>query len=130
MLRLASGVLAFMTLVVTSLPAAAQTQETVALADPAGPGPYAVGATSRNFQRTGITGQRNLVTFIWYPAVAGGGAIDPRVEAVTDATPNTSGGPYPVVVWSHGNTGAPQNYSYYLSHLANWGFVVVAPLHR
>src|SRR5207245_6906864 len=90
----------------------------------------AVGATSRNLQRTGLTGQRRLLTFVWYPAAAPGGALEPTLEAVVDTPPNASGGPYPVIVWSHGNTASPQIYSHYLSHLASWGFVVVAPLHR
>ncbi len=116
---------------IASLMMAAPVQAQAATpADPAGAGQYPVGATSRPFQRTGLTGQRGLLTFIWYPAAVPGGAIEPTLEAAVDAPPNTAGGPYPVIVWSHGNQSVPHNYSHYLSHLASWGFVVVAPLHR
>src|SRR5438067_8481726 len=99
-------VLGVLTSVVVVAPVGAQTAAGD-LADPAGVGQYAVGATSRNFQRAGLTGQRGLLTYIWYPALPGSGPVDPNLEAVVDAAPNATGGPYPVITWSHGYTGSP-----------------------
>nr|ALG05224.1 platelet-activating factor acetylhydrolase plasma/intracellular isoform II [uncultured bacterium 5E7] len=94
--------------------------------DPAGPGLYGVGLTSRTFQRTSsVSGQRNLETTIWYPA----GSPSDGSPAI-DAPPNRAGAPYPVITWSHGWTGSPMAYRYFLTHLASFGFVVLAPFHR
>ncbi len=95
--------------------------------DPAEPGPYAVGLTKMTFERTSnIDGKaRTLETWIWYPAAATGDSAAP----VTDAAPATDGGPFPIVVFSHGSGGQPNFYKYVTEHLASWGFVVVAPPH-
>ncbi len=57
-------------------------------------------------------------------------AIDPRYEtdAYRDITAST-GGPFPVVLFSHGYAAYPTLYAFLLTHLASWGFVVVAPDH-
>jgi dienelactone hydrolase len=52
---------------------------------------------------------------------------------VTDAfenVPVSSKGPFPVVMFSHGYGGYPEQSSFLTDHLATWGFVVVAPDHR
>ncbi len=51
----------------------------------------------------------------------------------TDAytgVPISSRGPFPVVLFSHGYGGYPEQSSFLTDHLASWGFVVVAPDHR
>jgi dienelactone hydrolase len=51
----------------------------------------------------------------------------------TDAytgVPVSSHGPFPVVLFSHGYGGYPEQSSFLTDHLATWGFVVVAPDHR
>ncbi|HXQ44486.1 MAG TPA: alpha/beta hydrolase [Acidimicrobiales bacterium] len=51
----------------------------------------------------------------------------------TDAytgVPISSRGPFPVVLFSHGYGGYPEQSSFLTDHLAAWGFVVVAPDHR
>ena len=51
----------------------------------------------------------------------------------TDAytgVPISSRGPFPVVLFSHGYGGYPEQSSFLTDHLATWGFVVVAPDHR
>ena len=63
---------------------------------------------------------RRLDTWIWYPA-AGGGA-----EPVADAEPR-SGGPWPLVVYSHGTYGRPDNATHFIKHLVRNGYVVAAP---
>jgi alpha-beta hydrolase superfamily lysophospholipase len=44
--------------------------------------------------------------------------------------PISKSGPFPVVLFSHGYGGYPQQSSFLTDHLATWGFVVVAPDHR
>ncbi len=51
----------------------------------------------------------------------------------TDAyqnVPVSAKGPFPVVLFSHGYGGYPEQSSFLTDHLATWGFVVVAPDHR
>jgi alpha-beta hydrolase superfamily lysophospholipase len=57
-------------------------------------------------------------------------ALDPKYEtdAYRDITASTAG-PFPVVLFSHGYAGYPTLYAFLLTHLASWGFVVVAPEH-
>ena len=44
--------------------------------------------------------------------------------------PISTRGPFPVVLFSHGYGGYPEQSSFLTDHLATWGFVVVAPDHR
>jgi dienelactone hydrolase len=44
--------------------------------------------------------------------------------------PISAKGPFPVVLFSHGYGGYPEQSSFLTDHLATWGFVVVAPDHR
>ncbi|MFI7665773.1 hypothetical protein [Nocardia sp. NPDC049526] len=68
------------------------------------PGPWAVA------ERTGVdcctsTGESYD---IWYPADLGAGGV------------------HPVITWGNGTMAHPREYAYLLSHLASWGFVVIA----
>ena len=51
-----------------------------------------------------------------------------KIDAHVGADPAT-GGPYPVVLFSHGYAGFPEQSVDLTTHLASWGFVVVAPDH-
>ena len=124
---------------------------TVAPADPAPyakPGPYAVGFTTLHL----ADGRRVVV---WYPATKGTTrghkqqAIDlalflnPGLRAMVPAAdrvpylanafegapPATDPGKYPLVVFSHGFAGYPEQSVAITTHLASWGFVVSAPDH-
>ncbi len=66
--------------------------------------------------------QRTLVTTILYPAK---GNASPT--SLPGATPDTSGGPYPLIAFAHGTGSSPQNYLPLLEHWASHGYVVVAP---
>jgi dienelactone hydrolase len=44
--------------------------------------------------------------------------------------PISDAGPFPVVLFSHGYGGYPEQSTFLTDHLATWGFVVVAPDHR
>jgi len=49
-------------------------------------------------------------------------------KALLDAAPDVTGGPYPLVILSHGFT-APKELQYLGEHLTSYGFVVLAPEH-
>ena len=63
---------------------------------------------------------RRLDTWIWYPAEAGGASPAP------DAQPQ-AGGPWPLIVYSHGTYGRPDNATHFVEHLVRNGYVVAAP---
>lgn len=89
---------------------------------------------------------------VWYPAAEGDGGptdsfdiasllspqlqeqIDPELrpvyelEARTGAEP-AEDGPFPVVLFSHGYAGFPEQSADLTAHFASWGFVVIAPDH-
>ena len=112
------------------------------------PGPYSVG-----FTRLHLSGGRNVV--VWYPALPGAstghaeesidiaGMLTPELQAKVPAADRvlynakayenapaaSTPGNYPLVVFSHGFAGYPEQSVTLTSHLASWGFVVVAPDH-
>lgn len=112
----------------------------------AGKGPHEVGSRA-----IALPDGRRVV--IWYPAAASAaklpkdrfdiaGLLSPdlqaqipadkrpiyEVDAHAGAAPATDG-PFPVVLFSHGYAGFPEQSVNLTSHLAQWGFVVVAPDH-
>ena len=110
-------------------------------------GPYAVGVTTLHFD-----GRRAVV---WYPVERGTESGHPqevfdiasllsptlqalipagkrplyKVAAYTNAPGATSPGRYPLVIFSHGFAGYPEQSLTLTTHLASWGFVVAAPDH-
>ena len=96
------------------------------LADPGMPGSYGVGVATLTFTRPSTTtGEpRVLSTVVWYPA-----DVTPAGQPVSDAPPAARGGPFPVVMFSHGTGNEPTQATYFTEHLASWGFVVAAPPH-
>jgi dienelactone hydrolase len=111
-------------------------------------GPYAVGFTTMHL----ADGRRVVV---WYPAMPGSTAghqresIDLAVflnaslqakipasdrvaypaDAYRDAPPATQPGKYPIMIFSHGFAGFPEQSLTLTTHIASWGFVVAAPDH-
>jgi predicted dienelactone hydrolase len=51
------------------------------------------------------------------------------VAAATGADPAVDDGPYPLVLFSHGFAGFPEQSVELTTHLASWGYVVAAPEH-
>ncbi|MDI6858122.1 MAG: dienelactone hydrolase family protein [Dehalococcoidia bacterium] len=102
-------------------------------ADPSLPGPYPIGVTELTFIReSSTTGEeRILKTLAWYPAdeSAREQLVEPSLGGVIDAEIATDGAPFPVIIFSHGSGGIPQQSTYYTGHLASHGFVVAAPPH-
>ena len=104
-------------------------------------GPYPVGT----FDTTIPAGDGSpadtgpLAATVWYPALNPDGL--PEVasypwgeftlqgEALRDAAPDPAGGPYPLVIFSHGLGGLRLQSLFYTEHLASYGFVVIAVDH-
>jgi dienelactone hydrolase len=105
-------------------------------------GPYAVGVRqthiSSPFGSADGEGEsdsvRSLPTEIWYPAESGQDESENAAHplgldhrATPGLTPTSA--PCPLVAFSHGNSGFRQQSTFLTTHLASWGFVVVAPDH-
>lgn len=109
-------------------------------------GPHGVGSVQLD-----LGGRR---TVVWYPAVEGAGTEEPtetfditgllgpdlqaqvpadqRVQHPIAARPGAepaTGGPFPVVLFSHGFAGFPEQSAGLTTHLASWGYVVAATDH-
>ncbi len=111
------------------------------IAHPGEPGPWLAGV--RTVELTDPARGRTFKVDVWYPvdpAAAGGSDNEYRLEtafgtlatvespARRDATP-AAGGPWPVIIFSHGYGGI-RFQSYFLTeHLATHGFVVASPDH-
>jgi predicted dienelactone hydrolase len=108
------------------------------LSDPAQPGKWPVGV--RTVELTDPARGRSFSVDIWYPAMPDGKSNTYRLESVfgsllsietparRDATV-APGGPWPLILFSHG-FGGVRFQSYFLTeHLASHGFVVAAPDH-
>jgi predicted dienelactone hydrolase len=127
--------------------------------DPTKPGPFPVGVRTVTFEDTGRRKAdgtpRQLVTEIWYPAVQStrgqptvryditeyfteaqrasiGVGVVPLLEtdAVRDAEPARSHGPFPLVIFSHGQASVRWQSTFYTVLLASHGYVVVSTDHE
>jgi len=88
---------------------------------------YRVGVTTLTFTKTSVsTGTpRPLATLVWYPAATRSGT--PEAHGFRDATVRR--GRFPLVIFSHGSCGSPDEATYLTMALASRGFVVAAPPH-
>lgn len=109
-------------------------------------GPYVVGVRDFVIEPTqGLT--RSLTVSVWYPALNPAGKpeaityhlgfptnTNPDLaiagRALVDAALDLAGGPYPLVIYSHGGWAYRQDAVYLMEQLASYGFVVMAPLHE
>ena len=66
---------------------------------------------------------------VWYPTTPGAGPIDRATNAVLNAPLDGSGGPYPVLLFSHGSCGYPLQSIFLLPLIASRGYIVIAPPH-
>jgi predicted dienelactone hydrolase len=110
----------------------------MAVADPGQPGPWIVGV--RTVLVTDPARARMFSVDVWYPVDPAnpdggdnryellGGLISLGSPARRDATP-APGGPWPLVVFSHGYGGIRFQSFFLTEHLASHGFVVAAPDH-
>jgi dienelactone hydrolase len=130
-----------------SLPAAPATNQNSAFS---GNGPYAAGVT----YETTPQGDPVVVYYPVSPSATKGrttysinlarwllGSPTATIPAAFQGLPTTlattayagltaAAGTFPVVLFSHGYGGYPEQSSFLTDHLATWGFVVVAPDHR
>ena len=109
-------------------------------------GPHAVGTRLIMIESDADS---SLPLWVWYPALNPDGtpeavaypiqvkwepapdfATEVYGHALLDAAPDTSGGPYPLLVFSPGYGTNSPFYSNMLEHLASYGFVVLSPDHR
>jgi predicted dienelactone hydrolase len=95
-------------------------------------GPYAVGITTMHWAHPDSPGRR-LATDIWYPAEAGseGPPANHPLNLPHDAIESApvAPGSFPLVAFSHGNSGIRRQSTFLTTHLASWGIVVAAPDH-
>lgn len=103
---------------------------------PSKPGEFNVGRQS--LQILDDVRFRSLPVDVWYPTdVATGEAavytflpgISLPADNAFEAAPLAPGGPFPVVVYSHGSGGQSYIASFFTEMLASHGFVVIAPNH-
>jgi dienelactone hydrolase len=95
-------------------------------------GPFEAGSRTVHLVKQSVVDpmqQRVLDTQIWYPTTAGSGPIDPGTSGVLNAPVDLSGGPYPVLMFSHGSCGYPLQSNFLLPVIASRGYVVIAPPH-
>jgi predicted dienelactone hydrolase len=100
--------------------------------DPRAFGPYAPGHRRIQYVKDSVVSPgtpRVLDTDIWYPAPPGSAPISATSGGVDNAALDPSGGPYPLVLFSHGSCGTPLQSKFLTPLLASWGYVVVAPPH-
>ena len=108
-------------------------------------GPYAVGVRDLVIEPEEGDG-RSIPVTIWYPALNPDALTEDETyvldfeepnmpnfaiagRALRDAEPDTSGGPYPLIVYSHGYWLFRQVSVFLTEQLASWGFVVIAGDH-
>ena len=100
--------------------------------DPRQFGPYGVGVRTLHLTKDSVASpgtERVLDTVVWYPIAAGSGPIDNRLKGVVDAPLDNSGGPYPLLMFSHGSCGYPYQSTFLTPLLASYGLIVAAPPH-
>lgn len=98
-------------------------------------GSYSVGVVDFTIEQEDYS----LNATMWYPALNPDNAEEIYTydlnglvtagQAIQDALPRLTNEPYPLIVYSHGLFGARFESTYYLEHLASWGFVVIAADH-
>lgn len=95
-------------------------------------GPYEAGVQTITMTKQSVVDPmqpRVLDTVVWYPTAAGSGPIDGATGGVLNAPLDGSGGPYPVLLFSHGSCGYPLQSTFLLPLIASRGYVVIAPPH-
>lgn len=104
-------------------------------------GPYPVGTLEIVIPgEEGVPGREaDLNATVWYPALNPDEADEVTQyqiglfvlpgQALRDAAPDVAGGPYPLVIFSHGSGGIRYQSLFLTEHLASHGFVVIAADH-
>lgn len=96
-------------------------------------GPFHVGARAVTFESANYPG-RSLSGTIWYPTEATSGdkyyyQTIFLAKGILGNAPLAAGGPFPVVLFSHGNQGFAEQSGFLTAFLASHGFIVAACNH-
>ncbi len=106
---------------------AAGAPNNTAAPDPAQTGSFLVGATRFTVDHTGVGGvARPLDVVVWYPTADKKGA-DETLGGALDVS--VAGGGYPLIAFSHGLGGIPEQSTFFTTFMASHGYVVVAMSH-
>jgi len=95
-------------------------------------GPFQAGVRTITMTKKSVvnpTEDRVLDVVVWYPTTPGAGPIDGATQAVLNAPLDDSGGPYPVLLFSHGSCGYPLQSIFLTPLIASRGYIVIAPPH-
>ncbi|MBI3786208.1 MAG: hypothetical protein HY270_22705 [Deltaproteobacteria bacterium] len=101
------------------------------LHSPTEPGPYAVGVRQIAFAKKSETQpdqDRVLLTDIWYPTDASG-SLSAKYRAILNAPLAEGASGLPLLLFSHGSCGVPEQSLFFTPLLASYGFIVAAPPH-
>jgi hypothetical protein len=97
-------------------------------------GPFSVGVVTSEIAHSENAARRFPID-VWYPAAADVDARAPQADHpfgrphAAQVAVAAAEGPFPLIAFSHGNSGARRQSTFLTTHLASWGFVVVAPDH-
>jgi predicted dienelactone hydrolase len=100
--------------------------------DPRMQGPYGIGVRSITYTKDSVANPgtpRALDTAIWYPTTPDAGPFNAGLGGVVDAPLDLSGGPYPLLLFSHGSCGYALQSKFLTPLIASYGFIVAAPPH-
>jgi predicted dienelactone hydrolase len=92
------------------------------------PGPYGPGRTTATFIDS-TRADRELVTEIWYPAILSEDDSLFGFRSIENAEPDTSGAPYPLIIYSHGDGESRKYIDFLAKYVVSYGFVVAAMDH-
>jgi len=124
--RLTPLLVALATLAALAIPAVAQEAGIMPLTKR---GLYAVGQRTLIFNDQNRKG-REVVTDVWYPAIASSDTPSQSPTWERDAKPDAKGAPYPLILYSHGHGSSRSELNFFTYHLASHGFVVVTMTHK
>jgi len=83
---------------------------------------------------TGTIEQQYAATGVWAVTTSSGGACcDSRGNAFDLYYPTNLGAngfKHPILTWGNGTNGAPSHYATFLTHMASWGFVIIATIDK
>jgi predicted dienelactone hydrolase len=101
------------------------------LRSPTQPGPFGVGIRRITFtKQSETTGTgRALRTDIWYPAPPDAGPITAALGGVQNAPLAEGASNLPLLLFSHGSCGFPEQSLFLTPLIASYGFIVAAPPH-
>ena len=99
---------------------------------PTQPGPYGIGVQQITFVKDSVANPgtpRSLRTDIWYPAAPDAAPITSSLGGVLSAPLADGAANLPLLLFSHGSCGYPEQSLFLTPLLASYGFVVAAPPH-